>query len=319
MLIFLYGQESFLVHQKREELKQKFQSKYPSAKVDTFDMEEEARLEPLRESLSQGGGLFSNKNFVDLRNPLSLTAVNQEKLRDILKQQVEKSPDCVVVVSQLDIKDKKSKLLKYLKEKTQSQELKKLDGARLKTWIASQVAGQSENKLKIHPAAVEKLVLITQGDLWKLNSEIKKLVNFQETGEITVVEVNQLCQGEAETKIFDLVDAIAQRNQARANELVYHLLEAGENEFYLFTMLLFQFRNLLRVKDCQKKGIFSPQAISKSLNIHPYVVTKALNQLRNFSLDKLKEIYDLAAQLDVQVKTGEKSMQECLTYFICRV
>lgn len=319
MIVFLTGKETYLIHHRRQELKKKFQAKYPNALLDTFDMDENSTYEQVRESLLQGGGLFSSQKLIDIRNIFSLDSPQQEKILELLKGQALSDKDQVVIISQSEIKDKKSKLYKFLKEKTKLEDIAPLDGIKLKTWIAGEIISRSDNQLKIKPDAIDRLMLAAKNNMWKISSEIDKLVNYKPSGEITQDDIGQLCQGEAEAKIFDLVDAISTKNKARANQLVHTLSAAGENEFYIYTMLISQFKNMLRVYDCQKKGIFSPNAISQSLGIHPFVATKTINQLRFFSLPQLKELFQLAAELDYEIKKGERTIEDAFTYFIARV
>lgn len=318
MLIFLHGKEDFLIKQRLGELKDTFTSKYPNASLDIFDFEEGAEYSQVEESFHQGGGLFASQKMIVLLQVSDLLVTYQEKLATLFKQYAG-GEDVVTVCVQKNLKDKKAKHIKYLEKHAEVQKFDKLKGVALRKWIEEEVAKRSKKRLKIHPAASDRLAALAKGVLWQIDTELEKLTNYRPEGMVTIEDVNLLCQGESETKIFDLVDAISQRNKAKANDLIFHLLNAGENEFYIFTMIIFQFRNLVRVADCQKKGIFAPQAISKSLGIHPYVATKSVNQLRNFPMQQLKMIYELAARLDREVKIGDRTMQEALTYFVARV
>jgi len=55
--------------------------------------------------------------------------------------------------------------------------------------------------------------------------------------------------------------------------------------------------------------------------MHPFVVQKTTQQVQNFSLDRLKEIYNLLFETDVKVKTGKADgilsldllVSECVT------
>lgn len=319
MIVFLTGKETYLIHHRRQQLKKKFREKYPNAILDTFDIDEDSTYEQVRESLLQGGGLFSMQKLVDIRNIFSFDPQKQEKMLAVLEGQALENQELAVIISQSEIKDKKSKLYKFLKEKTKPEEMAPLEGLKLKTWIAGEVISRSDNRLKVKPEAIIRLMSAAKNDLWKISSEIDKLVSYKPQGELTTEDIDQLCQGEAEAKIFDLVDAISTKNKAQANRLVHALAAAGENEFYIYTMLVSQFRNMLRVYDCQKKGIFSPGAISQSLGIHPFVATKTIGQLRFFSLPQLKALFQLAAELDYEVKKGERTIEDAFTYFIARV
>lgn len=334
MILFYYGKEDFLLSKKVRELKTHFEKKYPAGKVEFFDFDEGADvLAQSRNSFHQGGGLFSTQKLIILSNYLALSKDQQPDLEKLLMSYGEISQDIIVLVIQPEIKDKRNKLFKYLLKAGKAEELMKLEGIKLRQWIQREISQRSNGQVQIQPAALERLIMISGTKLWQLDQELEKLVNYfdfvtkpaeapaesNQSKMIDLALINLLCQGEVESKIFDLVDAIGQRQKARANELVYLLIEQGENDFYIFTMIMFQLRNLVKIQEAQKKVGPNQTAISQKLKLHAFVVGKGLNQLRNFSFAHLKSIYNLATELDLQVKTGDKSMTEALTYFIAKI
>ena len=65
------------------------------------------------------------------------------------------------------------------------------------------------------------------------------------------------------------------------------LINQGENEFMIFSMILGQMRNMIKVLQCQRKGIKSEQEISDETgNVHPFVVKKTIRQVQKFFLCK---------------------------------
>jgi DNA polymerase-3 subunit delta len=57
-------------------------------------------------------------------------------------------------------------------------------------------------------------------------------------------------------------------------------------------------------------------AIAKAGGMHPFVVKKSLQQLRNFPLGKLKKTYQKLADLDFEAKTGKIDIKTALDKFI---
>ena len=81
-------------------------------------------------------------------------------------------------------------------------------------------------------------------------------------------------------------------------------LEKGDNPLYLFSMINYQFRNLLVVKDLIERN--RPYyTISKTSNLHPFVVRKSYEQAGKFSFPELKKIYRKIFQVDLAIKTGK--------------
>jgi DNA polymerase-3 subunit delta len=81
-------------------------------------------------------------------------------------------------------------------------------------------------------------------------------------------------------------------------------------------MLVYQFRNLLRIASLQENGIFSEFEIAKQSKLHPYVVKKSMNQARNFGEKKLIAIHKKLGALDAKIKTGQADIKLSLDKFI---
>jgi len=83
-------------------------------------------------------------------------------------------------------------------------------------------------------------------------------------------------------------------------------------------MLAYQFRNLLKLKALSEKNI-PYYALAKQANLHPFVVKKSQDQLRNFSLAQLKKIYRQLSQIDLAIKTGRLDQQTALDLLVAEI
>ncbi len=99
-----------------------------------------------------------------------------------------------------------------------------LTGDRIPKWIAHQAA--TAHKVNISSAAAELLQAAVGNDLYQLAAELDKLASYvegrsTEISEDDVATVVGVRRGETQS---DLLDAIADRNVARALELIPHIL-----------------------------------------------------------------------------------------------
>ncbi len=191
------------------------------------------------------------------------------------------------------------------------------EGSALERWIRERV---EEKNGRIQPRATHLLVANVGNDLQALDNEIEKLVLYKgqigdEPAEITAADVNLLCPYLAEANIFDLVDAIGNRNGRQAAQLLQHKFNEGVDPFYLFAMFVRQFRLLIQVKELADDGQ-NPPAIAKSLRLHAFVVGKIYQQARGFSLTQLEQIYRHLLDIDVGVKTGRNDMTTALNLLV---
>jgi DNA polymerase-3 subunit delta len=189
----------------------------------------------------------------------------------------------------------------------------KPEGGALEKWIREQVA---ERGGRIHPRAVQQLAINIGNDLGILANEVEKLVLYKGEGEeITADDVLILSPYAAEASIFDLVDALGNRQSKRASLLLQQKFSDGADPFYLFTMFVRQFRLLIQVKELADSGK-RPPAISQELKLHSFVAGKLHQQSQGFSMSQLEQIYHHLLEIDVGSKTGRQDMTTALNLLV---
>ncbi|MCA9872963.1 MAG: DNA polymerase III subunit delta [Anaerolineales bacterium] len=189
---------------------------------------------------------------------------------------------------------------------------KPLEGSQLERWIRQQV---EERNGRIAPHAVHLLTTNIGNNLQILENEIEKLTLYKGTAEITGEDVALLSPYLAEASIFDLVDALGNRNSKKASLLLQQKLQEGADPFYLFSMFVRQFRLLIQVKEMVDAGS-RPPAISQRLKMHSFVAGKLHQQSAQFSLPQLEQIYRHLLDVDVAVKTGRNDMVTALNLLV---
>lgn len=294
MILFLYGEDNFRSRQKLDGIKEKYQTS--SGDVNLVVLEDpDIKFEDFKSHV-EALPFLVEKRLVVARNFLSKT---KKELQEKITSYLELVPNtCVLVFWEEETIDKKNPLFSRLKKMATSQEFNTLLGTDLTKWIRKEVEKLGGN---VSPLAAELLASYVGSDLWQMNQEIRKLVNFNP--EITAESIEKLVNANLSSNIFNMVDALGQRNSKKALKIMHELLEAGENEMYLLTMITRQIRNILLVKDCLSEQL-SKFAISKILKLHPFVVEKAMGQAANFSFDELKGIYEKLLETDIAIKTG---------------
>lgn len=186
----------------------------------------------------------------------------------------------------------------------------------LSRWIDQHV---KERGGRIERTAVIALAAFVGSDLRLLDQEIDKLLTYVGPERaITEQDVQLLVSDAQEANIFDMVDALGQRNTRRAMELVQKLLEDGQHPLYLLRMITRQFRILIQVKELLGKGT-SAEDIRALLRLHPYVVKKSTAQAANFSFEQLEAIFRQLHEVDVGVKSGQIEDELALSLFVAEV
>lgn len=186
-------------------------------------------------------------------------------------------------------------------------------GGKLDRWIMERAEAKGG---QIAPRAAHLLATNVGSEMRVLDSELEKLIMYRGEGEMIVAEdVTLLSPYLAEASIFDLVDAIGNRNGRKAATLLHEKLQEGVDPFYLFSMFIRQFRLLIQVKELADDGL-KPPAIAREIRQHSFVVGKLYQQARSFSLPQLEQIYRHLLAIDVDVKTGQADLTTSLNLLV---
>lgn len=186
-------------------------------------------------------------------------------------------------------------------------------GAALEKWIAKRAQSLGA---RIAPDAVTLLANFVGGNLRLLANELDKLATYSgKDGMITAETVRQLSAQVQEARIFDLTDAIAQRNRKQALNILHDLLSDGEPPLKLLTLITSQVRTLLLVKELAQKGMRGPQ-IASTVGMAPFVADKALRQVGNFTAPQLEGAYRQLLSTDAALKRSRMEPEMALDLLI---
>ena len=185
-------------------------------------------------------------------------------------------------------------------------------GNQIDRWIVNEV---KERGGQIAPRAANLLAINVGSDLIALSNEVEKLVLYRGEELIQPGDVELLSPYAAEASIFDLVDALGSRNGKRAVTLLQQALSEGTEPFYLFTMIVRQFRLMIQTKACMEDRM-RPDEIAKVVGMHPFVAKKVHKQAQSFSMNQLKQVYQHLLEIDEGVKTGKTQMPIALNMLV---
>ncbi|MBU3934669.1 DNA polymerase III subunit delta [Patescibacteria group bacterium] len=313
MLIFLYGPDSYRSRQKLNEIISGYKKTRKSGlNLSFIDCEEDnISIIDLKNKIRQSS-MFKEKKLIIISNLFSSAKSKDEFLKGI--KDFSSLEDIIIIYEKEDVK-KSDPLFKCLKKNSESQEFKILKGAQIKNWVEKEIKKKGG---LIESSAEEMLINYIGDDLWRMANEIQKLTNFKKNKAIATKDIELLVRPKIETDIFKTIDAIAQKNKKQALNLLHRHLEKGDPPFYLLSMVGYQFRNLLIVRDLMERN--NPyQLIIKKSGLHPFVVNKTYSQARQFSLSELKKIYQKIFQVDLDAKTGKIDQTMALDLLIAGI
>lgn len=294
MLILLYGEDTFRSRGKLNEIIKEYQTKHKTGLNLIRFSESSLDFDKIKQSIG-AVSMFDEKKLIILENILKNKDFQEKFFPYIKKNKLKDSQEIILVIYQEGKIDAAIKRRVNLLE-----EFKPLEGLDLVNWVKKEIA---KHKVDINQMSLKKLVAYVGNDLWQMNSEIGKLISYRAGGSISEEDIDLLVRSKVDLNIFKTLDALAQKDKKTALRLLHEHISQGENENYLLSMFVYQLRTLIKLKDLVERGTPFYSLAQKS-GLHPYVVKKSSDQIRNFSLDQLKRIYQRLLEIDFGIKTG---------------
>jgi len=314
MIFFLYGPDTFRSRQKLKEIKEKFIKEIDKSSLNIEILKGETLETPEFEKAVLTPPFLAKKRLVIIEDLISKNKgqkIQKEILEALGKNGLE---DTIIVFweSGLDgtkarekVSQKRSNLLfNRLKKEKYAQEFNLLTEPEVYRFAAEQIKSRGG---KIEPSALSLLADLTGNDLWRLKTEIDKLLAFACGRLITIADVNELVKNKLEADIFKLTDALGQKNKKLALKLISDQLRGGTSPTELLAKITWQFKNLLLVKSFMEDhgSSYPSPRLTYTLGIHPFVIKKTMAQARFHQLPTLKKIYRHLITIDYKIKTSQ--------------
>jgi DNA polymerase-3 subunit delta len=218
-----------------------------------------------------------------------------------LKQRLpEVPPTTVLVFVDGEIK-KDNLLLKQLASAAQVRQFSELKGTALSEWIRNRVKGGGGS---IAPEAAKMLAAYAGDNLWVLASEIDKLILYCSGKRIEEKDVKEVVSYAREANIFTMVDALIEGHSATAAPLMQQMLDEGAAAPYILFMITRQVRLLVQVKELINLKRNRNEIRERMGIMNDFVLNKALEQSRNYSMERLEQIYRKILETDIAIKQG---------------
>ena len=218
--------------------------------------------------------------------------------------------------------DDASQLTKYLKKECKTYAFDRLD--------RPQLNGFAEKRFRAAGTNIEKSVLKylidetgyfnreTEYTIFNLENDIKKIIAYNETGNITVEDINQTLKGDLDKFAFDFLDAVTSGRKDKAFRILNNILGNGGEVFSVLGLLVNQFELMLETKEMAETSRDTDKMASV-LKMNPYRVKKALSYADKFEKKKLQSILSQLYEIDRTIKTGMMEQNLALELLIGRI
>lgn len=304
----LYGTEDYLKRQYRDKLKHALVEPDDTMNFSAYEGKDINPKELI--DLSETLPFFKEKRMILVENS-GFFKNSCDDLAEYMSQVPEST--CFVFVE--EEVDKRSKLFKAASRAGSAVEFETPKEDMLIRWILGRI--QREGK-KITQSVMQLFLSKTGSDMENIDKELEKLICYTlDKTEISAADVEAICTGQTENKIFEMIDAISAKNQKKALDLYYDLLALKEAPMRILFLIARQFQNLLLIKSMSAKG-YPAVSIAKTAGMPSFAVQKNLRQAGAFKIKQLKEAIEDCGQAEEDVKTGRMADQLAVELLIVK-
>ena len=209
--------------------------------------------------------------------------------------------------------DERKKITKTLKKTSKLAKVEQMSEQEIKNWIKNKL---HENFKDIKQDALDLFIELTGINFNIVSQELEKIILF--LGERTTInkkDVEEIINRSLEQNVFLLTVYIQKGEKYKAIQLIKDLIVMKEEPIKLLALITSNYRLYYQCKILSRKG-YSGQQIAKTINVHPYRVKLALNQVKHYQLTHLLNIIDQCAETDYKLKSSYMDKQLILELFI---
>lgn len=230
--------------------------------------------------------------------------LDNKKLQNIIKT----LPEFMVVVF---VSYCANATTKAIKEVAEFVDCSKLDSTTIKGWIGGQL---KRNSCTIEERAMEKLLLYTNQNMARIETETQKLISM---GEPVISEemVDRFVVRDKEYQIYELVDYLSKKDSLRAYDLIETMMQTEKNSVGLVQYLYSAFRKLLIITLSKE----SDEQLAKVFKVKPYSIKMSRIQAGKFSPRQLKKINEELSALEYDLKRGKANQDNAVHIIIAKI
>ena len=262
--------------------------------------------------------VFSSKKLVEVRDFDFYKAGADQ--RDALEALLTDLPDyCCLVFVFTDPNfrpDGRVKIHKHFKTPGLSVEFGKQDQSDLVPWVRRRFVALNK---EIDRREAEYLLFLCGALMRGLTGEIEKIAAYAEAVQITRADIDAVGTPVLDAVVWQLTDALGQRDMGRAAKVMGELLLMREEPIMLLAVAAKQLRQLLSAKLAATNGRDASYLKGLWSMSHDYPAKLLMEAARRVDLDWCKSAVLLAAQTDLQMKSTGRDGEELLKEFLVRL
>lgn len=243
--------------------------------------------------------MMADKKLVIIKNSGAFKGKASAEIKEFYINKIENIQEDTVVVFRETEVDKRSAVYKAAQKTGWVGEFAKLDDMDLVTWIMRE-AKLRDRKISREDAAF--LISLTDRGLQTLKNELDKLSSYT-TEEITRAAIDRLTSRSLEARVFDLCDAMMEKNAGKSLLLIRDLKTNKESPYGILYILFSTFSKMLKAQILNERH--EPYEVyAGDLGVPAFSVKKYTAAAKKFTKNEISEFLIKAVETDLSIKQG---------------
>ena len=163
----------------------------------------------------------------------------------------------------------------------------------------------------------------TEYDLYMLENDLAKLIaSCGERDRITEQDAAAVLTESPEINVFRMIDAVAKNRRDQALISLNTLIESGESEFGILSILTGQLELMLIAGELLEEGAGRRGAadyLCKKEKVSTYRAKNVAETASRFSVTQLRFMLSCALEIEEQIKSGLMEPRLALEFFVARI
>lgn len=301
-IYLIHGEEPFLTRQAMNWLRARvLAGAVEDFNLDRFDARESIDAERIVQA-ARTLPMMADRRLIWIRNAESLFAGAGDTHKPLLAYVEAPDPSSCLVFQAMDRVKKTNKLYKRIEQNGCVFESKSPPERELAGWVKT-CAETRDRAIRQDAAAL--LVEIVGRDLAALDAAVERLALYVPPPKpIELAHVEETVPHTRVRTVWELIEAVAERDVARTLERAHQLVDQGEEPLRLLALIIYQFRQLLIGRAARDAGV-APQDAAKAAGVPPFKARAFGRQLENYRRGELLAALERLAEADRALKSSK--------------
>lgn len=307
-LYFFYGDETYLMDESLSELQDMaLGDSLRDFNLNTF-YASDAEISQIRDA-AETLPMMAQVRVVIVKEAHELNDKDWEQLGALIEEPV---PTTALICVGTKI-DKRKKYIKRFIERGVVIEFRRPFENQIPEWI-QKIA--KKKGIKLSSDAVSLVHQLVGSNLQDISAELTKLAQYLGTRkQAGPDDVMQVISHVRMDSVFDLTDAIGRNDRARALHCLVNLLDHGQSEVGVLSLISRHIRILKLVNDGMREGL-SGQRLSSRAGVSPYFLKSYIDQVRHWNERKIEHTFQALLDTDRALKSSPVASHIWLENFI---